>query len=91
MAANLNKISDRVRDISKTNRQHREKPKPKESKLKSKGLLAHRQTERPPFSTWVEYERVKVGHYPLEAEVCSICYKLVCINIFILKIALLEQ
>ncbi len=67
MAANLNKVADKVRDNSK---QHQcTLRKPKESKMKSKGSLAHRPTGRPPFMAWAEQERMKERHFPQCAEV----------------------
>ena len=69
MAANLNKIADKVRDNSKENKHT--SGKPKESKMKSKGSLAHRPTGRPPFMAWAEQESMKQRHFPQRAEVCE--------------------
>ena len=67
MAANLNKIADKVRDNSKENQ--RALRKPKESKMKSKGSLAHRPTGRPPFMAWAEQESMKERQFPQRAQV----------------------
>jgi hypothetical protein len=73
MAANLNKIADKVRDNSKENIKHTVK-KPKQSKMKSKGSLAHRPTGRPPFMAWAEQESIKERQFPQCAQVsCEVC------------------
>ena len=72
MAANLKEISDRVRDTSKTKQTYRRKPDTKATKLKSRGLLAHRSSGKSPFVAWVEPETTKESYfYPQNhAEVC---------------------
>ena len=67
MAANLNKIADKVKDNSKEN-QHTSR-KQKELKMKSKGTLAHRPTGRPPFMAWAEQESENDKHFAQRAEV----------------------
>ena len=67
MAANLNKIADKVKDNSKEN-QHTSR-KQKDLKMKSKGTLAHRPTSRPPFMAWAEPEHKNERHFPQRAEV----------------------
>ncbi|XP_028401464.1 uncharacterized protein LOC114524550 [Dendronephthya gigantea] len=70
MAANLNKIAktsaDKIRDSS--NESKSRSGISKHSKMRSKGSLAHRPNDRPPYMAWAEQENKRETHFPQRAE-----------------------